>query len=138
MRFFLAIALAALPGCAPSDDPAEGGFYSGIAGLAGGGYDARIAEREAGVSAAEARGEVLSAELAALQGEHARLKSQIIQQRADLRAQGVRLSPDAERRIQAVLAEQPAATDPSARAAVLQRAIADARQLSEQLAALSG
>jgi septal ring factor EnvC (AmiA/AmiB activator) len=125
-----------LAACTRSDDPADGGFYSGVAGIAGGGYDARIAEREAGVAASQARGAELSAELAALTGEHERLKDQIIAQRAELRAQGVRLSPETETRIQTVLTAEPSASDPAARSVALSRAIADARRLSEQLAAL--
>jgi hypothetical protein len=129
-----AAALACLAGCAPiSDDPAEGGFYSGVAGLAGGGYAARVDEREQAVAAAETEGAALSAELAALQGEHAALKSRVIQQRAALRAAGVRLTPETEGRIQAVVAARPAD-----RVADLERAIAEARTLSEQLAGLAG
>ena len=35
-----------LAGCATSADPHEGGFVSGVVGLAGGGYQQRVAERE--------------------------------------------------------------------------------------------
>jgi hypothetical protein len=129
----LALALACV-GCAPvSDDPAEGGFFNGVAGLAGGGYEARVGEREQAVASAEAQGAALTAELDALQGEHAALKTRIVQQRAALRAARVRLTPATEGRIQAVVAAQPAN-----RVADLERAIADARTLSGQLAGLAG
>ena len=36
------LAVLLVAGCVQSDDPAEGGFYSGISGLAGGGYEGRI------------------------------------------------------------------------------------------------
>jgi hypothetical protein len=126
-----------LAACVQSDDPAEGGFYSGVAGIAGGGYDARVAEREAGVAASQARQAELSAELASLTGQHEALKDQIIAQRSQLRSQGVRLAPEAETRIQAVLLSDPAATDPAERREQLLRAISDARVLSEQLATLA-
>ena len=138
MRAGAALALAAgLAGCAVSDDPAEGGFYAGVAGVAGGGYEARVAEREAGVAAAEAEGAALTAELARLSGEHEALKDRLIAQRAALRAGGLRLSPAAEARVQAALLAAPDAADPSVRAAELRRSIADLRALSQDLAALA-
>lgn len=137
MRLALPASALLLAACVQSDDPAQGGFASGIAGIAGGGYDARIAEREAGVAASQARSAELSAELATLTAEHEALKDRIIAQRAALRAQGVRLTPEAETRIQAVLTSEPSARDPAARSAALSRAIADARALSEQLAGLA-
>lgn len=130
----LAVTLAA---CVTSDDPADGGFANAIGGVAGGGYDARIETREAEVAASQLRGEELTAELARLRGEHEGLKDRIIQQRAALSGQGVRLSAETEARVQQAILSDPSEADPSARAASLQRAIADARQLSEQLAALS-
>jgi hypothetical protein len=136
-RVLAALATAGLAGCAVSDDPAAGGFVSGVAGVAGGGYDARIAERETGLATTRAEGAALGAELAALEREHASLKDQLIRQRADLGAAGIRLTPESERAFQAAIATEPAQSDPAARAAALERAIADGRQLSEQLAALS-
>ncbi len=118
-------------GC-DSPDPAEGGFFNGVAGIAGGGYDARVAEREQGVAEARATNAALTAELAALQGEHARLKRQIVAQRAAIRAEGGRLTPASEARIQTALTSKPGD------AAGLRKAIADARALSAELARLSG
>ena len=126
-----------LAACVQSDNPADGGFVSGVAGIAGGGYDARVAEREAGVAASQARQAELSAELAGLTRQHEALKDQIIAQRSRLRSQGVRLAPEAETRIQAVLLADPTATDPATRRDQLLRAISDARVLSEQLATLA-
>ena len=124
-------------GCVQSDDPAEGGFYSGIAGLAGGGYEGRIAEREAAVAAAQARQTELAAELAGLEREHRALQARLGAQRSALRSQGVAIPPATELRLDAALAG-PAETDPAARAAALSQAIGDARQLSDQLAGLAG
>jgi hypothetical protein len=136
MRSLVAALCLATAACAMSDDPAEGGFFNGIAGLAGGGYQGRVVEREAAVASSQARGAELAAELAALQGEHRALKDRLAAQRARLRAQGLRLTPQAELHLEAALATEPNAADPVARAAALQRAIADARTLSEQLAEL--
>jgi hypothetical protein len=137
MRARLIAAALAAAGCVQSNDPAEGGFYSGVAGLAGGGYKARIAEREAAVAAAQSRQTALAAELAGLEREHRTLQARLGAQRSALRSAGVAIPPATELRLDAALAG-PAETDPAARAAALERAIGDARQLSEQLAALSG
>jgi len=126
------VALLVLVACTTSEDPAEGGLFNGIAGLAGGGYEARIEEREASLAEAEARNVELSAELAALRRQHSGLKSDIIQKRATLRAKGIKLSAASEREVQEVIAAQPQS------AAALRRAIADARALSEELTRLSG
>jgi hypothetical protein len=119
-----------LTACQDSVDPAEGGFFNGIAGVAGGGYDARIAERAAEVGAAEVRNQDLTAQLAALRAEHSAIKNELIQKRAKLRAAGIRLSAGSERQIQAALAASPQ------KIASLRKAIADARVLSQQLTAL--
>ena len=137
MARVLPAAVLALAGCAPSSDPAAGGFINAMAGVAGGGYEARIDEREAGVAAAEARGEALEAELARLETEYGRLQTQLTRQRAALESAGVTLDATTEARLEGALAGPPAPADPEARAAALQRAIADARVLSEQLAALA-
>jgi outer membrane murein-binding lipoprotein Lpp len=126
-----------LAGCAGSGDPAEGGFVSGVAGLAGGGYEARIDERETAVATSEARQAELAAELAGLEAEHRALQDRIARQRALLQAAGAPLSPETEARIDAALRADPDPRDPDARAAALRQAIADARRLSEQLAALA-
>jgi hypothetical protein len=122
----LGLALAACD----SSDPADGGFFNGVAGATGGGYDQRIAEREAGVAQSGATNAALSAELAGLRGDHAALKRQIIARRAEIRAAGGRLSAASEARIQTALAADPNEV------AALRQAIADARALAAELAAL--
>jgi hypothetical protein len=136
-RLVLLPFLLVLAGCVQSADPAEGGFFSGIAGLAGGGYEARITEREGEVADARARQAALTAELAALEAEHGDLKARIARQRAALRTRGVALPPETEARVEATLATEPRGRDPAARALALQQAIGDARRLSEQLAMLA-
>lgn len=117
--------------CVDSTDPADGGFVNGISGVASGTYDQRVREREAEVAAAQARNDALTAELARLRGDHAAAKNQIVQQRAALAEQGIRLSPASERQVQAALRSNPD------RAETLRKAIAEARALSERLARLA-
>ena len=142
MRAGPLVLVLAAGACAVSDDPSEGGFASGVAGLAGGGYRARVDTRAAAVAEAEARDAALTAELAALEGEHAALQRRVAALRTQLAARDVSLPAGTEARIERVLAGAPSpagpVTDPAARAAALERAIADARQLAEQLAALAG
>jgi hypothetical protein len=91
-----------LAGCATSPDPHQGGFVSGVVGLAGGGYQHRVDEREAtyqGELGAQqrlhAQARDLEQERAAVRGDlqraNARLAEQerrLAQQRAALKAQG--------------------------------------------------
>jgi chromosome segregation ATPase len=91
LRGSAAVLLAAgLTACATSDDPAEGGFISGVTGLAGGGYDRRIEERE------DAYKEQLDAQ-AALQAEARRLEQERAEVRAQLRGAESRLAAQARR-----------------------------------------
>jgi hypothetical protein len=129
--------LALLGGCANSGDPAEGGFVAGVAGVAGGGYQSRIDERQAGVAAAEARGAELDAELALLNQQHRALQARLTAQRALLAQAGVPVTPEMQSRVDQALRPSPSAGDPAARAASLRQAIADARVLSDQLAAMA-
>lgn len=129
-RLLLAASLLLLA-CVDSTDPAEGGFFNGVSGIASGTYDARVEEREREVAAARAENARLTAELARLRGEHSRLKNRIVQQRAALAAKGIRLSPESERQVSAALRANPD------RVESLRKAIADARALSERLARLA-
>lgn len=121
-----------LSACVSSQDPADGGFFNGVNGLAGGGYQARVDEREENLANAQARNAELTGQLAALRGQHSNLKSEIVQKRAALRAKGVKLTAASERDVQEVISANPQS------AAALRRAIADARALSAELTRLSG
>jgi hypothetical protein len=121
-----------LSACVTSEDPADGGFFNGVNGLAGGGYQARVDEREENLGNAQARNSQLRGQHAALRGQHSNLKSEIIQKRAALRANGVKLTAASERDVQEVISDNPQS------AAALRRAIADARALSAELTRLSG
>jgi septal ring factor EnvC (AmiA/AmiB activator) len=127
----LGTALALLLGCVTSENPADGGFFNGIAGATGGGYDARVAEREKQVASEKARNADLSQQLVALRADHNTVKHQLIQKRAKLKAAGIKLSASSENEIQSALRSSPQKIES------LRKAIANARQLSAQLTALS-
>ena len=126
---FTAFVLAA---CATSDDPADGGFFNGVNGIASGKYQDRVDEQKEGLAKDQARNAELSGQLAALRGQHSSIKSEIIQKRAALRAKGVKLTAASERELQKVISSNPQS------AAALRRAIADAHALSAELTRLSG
>lgn len=97
----LCLLVAALSGCATSADPHDGGFVDGVVGLAGGGYQERIDEREAvygreldarerlrrEAAAIEAERAAVRGELRQAEARLASLESQLARQRAALRAQ---------------------------------------------------
>lgn len=130
-KYFIVTTLL-LSACVTSEDPADGGFFNGVNGLAGGGYQARVDERETNLANAQARNAELTGQLATLRGQHSNLKTEIIQKRARLRAKGVKLTVASERDVQQVIGANPQS------AAALRRAIADARALSAELTRLSG
>lgn len=132
MRRALALLVLPLAACTTSDDPLEGGLVNAIAGTVGGGYQARIDERERGVAQAQARQDALSAELLALRGEYAALQARIAAQRRAIASRGVDLPRSVNIRTERALAPPP--NDPAA----LRQAIASARALSEELERLSG
>ncbi|TPE46579.1 hypothetical protein [Amaricoccus solimangrovi] len=132
------LAVLALAACATSDDPAQGGFFNGIAGLVGGGYDARIDAREQAVAESEAEGAALSGELARLESEHAALRRRIAAQESGLRARGVALPPDIAARSEAAGAIAPPDASEDDQVTALRRSIAEMRALSDELAALDG
>jgi hypothetical protein len=91
-----------LNGCATSPDPHQGGFVSGIVGLAGGGYQRRIDEREGTYQGERDAGQQLKAQARELEQERAAVRSdlnranarladleqRLARQRAALKAQG--------------------------------------------------
>jgi len=102
------VACAGLPvwlaGCATSADPHQGGFISGVVGLAGGGYQRRIDEREGAYQGEVTAQQRLQAEARAVEQERAavqadlkranarlaELERRLAQQRAALRTSGGR------------------------------------------------
>lgn len=101
----------ALAGCV-SGDPRQGGFVSGVVGIAGGGYQARIDARER--------------ELATLLDHQQRLSGRISGQRATVAALDARIALT-ERRIAALRARAAAGGDLDA----LRRQIADLQRLRD-------
>lgn len=143
--------LLLVAGCSTSDDPAAGGFISGVSGLASGGYQGRVDERQADVDDEQARAAALAgqqsavaaqtasvgAQIDALRDELTRLRIQIANQQAELRSAGVAIPAALNARVNTVVNASPGGADDAARLANLQRAIADARALSAELARLS-
>ncbi len=82
----------ALTGCATSEDPHEGGFISGVVGLAGGGYQRRIDEREATYGTELDAQERLRREAAAVEAERAEVRSELRQAESRLSSLEARLA----------------------------------------------
>jgi hypothetical protein len=123
-----------LAACATSDNPADGGFLSGVSGLSSGTYDARIDERTATVAAEQERQAALSAELAALEGELATQQRRITERRAQAAAAGAPIPAELDARVKATLAAAPGGRTDSERLQNYRRAVEDARELANLLA----
>jgi len=123
-----------LAGCETSTDPAEGGFFNGVSGIASGTYQRQIEEDEADVAAAEQRNAALAAQIRGSESELANLKVRILNQRNSVGPTNAATT----NRINRVLATEPTGSSDAEKLAALQRSIADARALSEDLAKLSG
>ena len=154
-----------LVGCATSPDPHQGGFISGIVGLAGGGYQQRIDERQGTYQVEldaqqrlKAQAREVEQERTAVKGDLARanarlaaLQQRIAQQRAMLRTAG---GPSAARQgelrrldqaqaqvkrtqgaLRGVHPDQQPVTDLKARSAAIQR---DLDQIDGMVATVSG
>ncbi len=90
-----------LGGCATSPDPHQGGFVSGVVGLAGGGYQQRIDEREANYRGELSAQDQLKAQARELEKERASVRSDLSRANARLAALESRV-----RRERAALAAQ--------------------------------
>ncbi|TVQ89730.1 MAG: hypothetical protein EA400_06980 [Chromatiaceae bacterium] len=86
LQALLALVGPALAGCATSPDPRDGGFVSGVVGLAGGGYQRRIDERETSYRGELDAQQRLQAEARALQQERAEVQAELQQANARLAA----------------------------------------------------
>ncbi len=151
MKAFLVIGALALTGCEISQDPADGGFLSGVVGVAGGGYQSRVDTLEAQLAADQARANSLasehlrlqaasastSAQLRNLRSQFAALQAVIKDQVAALEARGVLVNGSLKAKAQTVSALAPSGRTDAARLASLRAAIADARALSADLGRLS-
>ena len=84
-------------GCATSADPHEGGFVSGVVGLAGGGYQRRVDDRE-GVHQGELDAQQrLKAEARALEQERAQVKGDLTRAQARLASQERKIAQERAR-----------------------------------------
>lgn len=91
-------------GCATSADPHEGGFVSGVVGLAGGGYQQRVDDRE-GVRQGEldaqqrlkAQARALEQERAQVKGDLASARSRLASQERKIAAERARLTAERQR-----------------------------------------
>lgn len=129
-----------LGGCVTSSDPGEGGFFNGVAGIAGGGYEARIDERESAVAEASARNVALTKEQQALAGRISATENDLTRARFRLLQQknaAKNLDATTANRINAALTAEPGGRTDEARLADLQRLLGETRALSEDLARLS-
>jgi hypothetical protein len=84
-------------GCATNADPHAGGFVSGVVGLAGGGYQRRIDERESDYQAELDAGERLSSQARALEAERAQVKGDLARSQSRLASQERRISQERAR-----------------------------------------
>jgi len=145
---FAALVLAA---CETTGNPADGGFLSGVAGIAGGGFQERVDSQQSALEQDQAQAAALqaqqrqvaaqsaniAAEINRLRAIHTQLRLDIANQAAQLRASGVVLSSALTVRVNAVVSASPSGNNDTQRLAALQTAIADARALSDDLARLS-
>jgi chromosome segregation ATPase len=93
----VAVSAALVTGCATSADPHEGGFVSGVVGIAGGGYARRIEEREGSYQDARDAQRQLEAEARALERERAEVRGDLNRARTRLAAQERRIAAERAR-----------------------------------------
>ncbi|MBL4805938.1 MAG: hypothetical protein JKY31_01460 [Rhodobacteraceae bacterium] len=150
-KSLIVLAVFSLSACSVSQDPADGGFLSGLVGVGGGGYQDRVDEGQAALEEDQAQAAVLQAqqqrayarsaamatEIEQLRAKHTQWRVTISNQVAELRSSGAVMSPFIMARVNAVVNTSPSGSNDAARLAALQTAIADARALSADLAALS-
>ncbi|MEM9813470.1 MAG: hypothetical protein AAF913_12435 [Pseudomonadota bacterium] len=137
MRWIVVPALV-LGACATSDDPADGGFFSGVAGVTSGSYQGRVDALEAEAQTERERQAALQAELSGLEQQHASLKLRLTEQRSRLAAGGVPVPADVEAAVSAAVTSNPGGQSDAERLEALRAAVADAQALSERLANLAG
>lgn len=123
-----------LAACSVSEDPADGGFLSGVSGLSSGTYDQRIDEKTAAVATEQQRQAQLTAELSGLEAEYAALQRDIITQRSQAAAAGKPIPASLDADVRATLATTPSGATDAAQLENYRKAVADARKLSNQLA----
>ncbi|MGE5153525.1 MAG: hypothetical protein ACM3ST_05860 [Bdellovibrio bacteriovorus] len=86
-----------LTGCATSADPHAGGFVSGVVGLAGGGYQRRIDEREGAYQTELDASERLKRQAQALERERAQVRGDLSRAQSRLASQERRIAQERAR-----------------------------------------
>lgn len=81
MKWIAMTACVVLMACETSTDPADGGFFNGVAGITSGNYQSQIDEDEADVAAARVRNSGLADQISSSESKLARLKITILNQR---------------------------------------------------------
>lgn len=84
-------------GCATSADPHAGGFVSGVVGLAGGGYQRRVNERESAYQTELDAGERLKTQARALEAERTQVKGDLARSQSRLASQERRIAQERAR-----------------------------------------
>ena len=135
------LGLLVLPACVSTEpaDPSEGGFFEGLSGITSGSYDALVVEEENAVATAEARNAALTLEESALRAEIRASARALTAEKARLRqlsSSGLALDAPTAARVEEVLAREPAGGTSAQQLADLQKAVADARALSDELSRL--
>jgi septal ring factor EnvC (AmiA/AmiB activator) len=144
MRFVAALALV-VAGCATSQDPAEGGFISGVQNLSDGTYAKRVEEKEKTVAeksaeagSLEAEKSRLEAEIGATETDLAAARREVIRLRYALTSAKKPIPPEIEEKVVTLTtATPPPDADPAAKLAALRQTLADTRALAETLTKLS-
>lgn len=97
-HLLLGLALSVgMTGCATSPDPHQGGFVSGVVGLAGGGYQRRIDEREGTYRTELDAGERLKNQAKALEAERAQVRGDLVRAQSRLETQERRIAQERAR-----------------------------------------
>ena len=136
----LASVFLALAACTENPDPAAGGFFDGISGIASGSYEARTAAEAEATADAKARNDALRAEQASLSTQIASAEAQLAQAKLTLLRQrdaNPSLPADTRARVNRALLAEPAAGSDAARLADLQALLTETKALSADLAGLS-
>ncbi|WP_299426046.1 hypothetical protein [uncultured Shimia sp.] len=131
--FSVVFSVCVLSACETSDDPADGGFVAGVAGITSGTYQSRVDTLEAQAAAEQARNVDLKRQINAAEADLSYQQSKLKVQLASTQGVSRQLSKEANR----VIAYVPTAQNPDAKLSDLQRTIAEAKSLSAELTQLS-
>ena len=140
-RITALVLLLALGACAEDPDPADGGFFSGVSGIASGSYAARTEAEVQATEEARARNEALRAEQSSLAAQISATEAELAQAKLVLlRQRDANPNMDAatRSRVNSVLLAEPSAGSDAARLAELQEILSETRALSSDLAQLAG